>query len=1097
MHDVSALVDKETKYMTIKRIAITLLALLCTAVVLRAQNFNLSKFGNAQGLPQNYIYSLVQDNSGFVWIGMAEGLSRYDGIHFTNYFTRDSLSDNYISKMLIDTDGQLWCGHGNGSFTLNDGRQFIKIPHDERMSAPIKDMCLDDRGNIWAIEQNMGIVKIDPERKVTTFFDEELFGSRMYTSICAVNSMILLVGTSDGLLMVKVDGDGQLHSPEEITDIPSTTVTRIVPTRNGKEFWVCQDDGSIFRYSPSNGAKILSQCDKVCTNGGVAAYDIRAIYEDESGNLFLGTWGNGVKEWEYREETDDYVECLTLDNTNGLGNDYVADILVDREGIFWFATYGGGVVAWINNYFAQYNLSDVGLTKTKVFATYLEGDRLWMGTNDGIIDMDTKCISNFEIYDSRNGFPNRIDVTGIIFANPDHTQYVATRGAGIYYRQQGESKFRQLDTRATQSSQLTINGIIADDTCLYAATAGGLLTYSLVGAHSSRYYTTEDGLPHNFINFVTFDPDGQLWLGAKDGGIAMLYNSESFDVHRLADVPVDVAGMVTDDRGRFWLATVNNGVLCMTNDSVITITTADGLKKNYCYGLSRDGNGHIWVCHQPGLSCIDLGNGNMRTFGPENGLDYDFTDAHESENGDLWFASNRGVVHYISAYDKRNGVAPIINLTNVVVSGQKHDIHEPIDLPYPYSGEPDKLEFEFVGICMKDQANVTYEYYMQREGDESAPQWQSLGSQNHKEFDYIPDGDYTLNIRAFNSSGIVSQRPLKIEIHIDKPFWKMFWFPIASVIFLLFAVRQFARWRERKLMERQQELEAEVARQTKEINDKKNEIEHKNQDILGSITYANRIQTAVLPSRTSIRDLPFSDSFLIFRPRDIVSGDFYWFNMYDDHALICCADCTGHGVPGAFMTLIGTTILNEATREPEMRHPAKLLCRLDKEIKQTLNKNQSVETRDGMDCAIIDVNMKTGIMVSAAAKRPVFVVRHGVLTTIKGTRRAIGDVWNDNEFVETTSQLQEGDSIYMCSDGYTDQLGIDPSKEDQLKNGVLEEEDAIKFSTKRFTTILESIADEPMEDQMRRLNATFDEWRHNLSAVDDVIVMGLRFKPKE
>ena len=220
--------------------------------------------------------------------------------------------------MLIDTDGQLWCGHGNGTFTYNDGRQFIKIPANEQMSAPIKDMCLDDRGNIWAVEQNMGIVKIDPEYKMTTFFDEEIFGSRVYTSICAVNSMILLVGTTDGLLMVKVDADGRPQAPEEISDIPPSAVNKITPTRTGNEFWICQDDGSVFRYSPTKGAKILNQCGIACSNGMIPSYDIRALYEDEFGNIYLGTWGNGVKEWEYRPDSDDYVETLTLNSENGL-----------------------------------------------------------------------------------------------------------------------------------------------------------------------------------------------------------------------------------------------------------------------------------------------------------------------------------------------------------------------------------------------------------------------------------------------------------------------------------------------------------------------------------------------------------------------------------------------------------------------------------------------------------------------------------------------------------------------------------------------------------------------------------------------------------
>lgn len=1080
-------------YMTMmKKLAMVVMLLFGAVQASLAQNFNLSKFTNAQGLPQNYIYSLVQDNNGFVWIGMGEGLSRYDGLHFTNYSVRDSLSDNFISDMIIDTDGLLWCGHGNGSFTYNDGRKFIKLPHDEQMNAPIKDMCLDDRGNIWAVEQNMGIVKISPDHKMTTYFDDDIFGGRMYTSICAVNSMILLVGTSDGLMTVRVDVDGTLRAPEEIDDLPMTTVNCITPTRRGSDFWVGFDDGSIYRYSPTNGPQLLSQCTKVCSSGRVAAYDVRAIYEEESGNLYLATWGDGIKEWEYREETRDYVEALTLDEQNGLGNNYVSDIMVDREGIFWFATYGSGVVAWINNYFAQYNLADVGLPKTRVVSAQIHGERLWLGLSDGLINMDTKCISNYEYFDKMSGLPDRREVVRTVFDDRRGTMYVGTKGEGVYFRRTGEDRFRRLPMGDIQRSQMTVNDMAIDSTHLYVATTGGLIVYD-IESQASKVFTTADGLPHNNINFVKLDRDGQLWFGPKDSGIAMLANGDEFDIHRLADSPIDVVGMAFDDRDRFWLATLNNGILCTNNDSVVSISSVDGLHKNYCYGISEDGNGHIWVCHQPGLSCIDLSNGNIRTYGQGSGMDYEFNGVVCAPNGDLWFSTSAGAVHYISAYDRRNSVAPIMNLTSVLVSGHRHDIHEDIDLDYPYRGDPDKLEFEFVGICMKDQANVTYEYWMQRLDDEGAsPRWMPLGTQNHKEFDYIPDGDYILNVRAFNSSGIVSQQPLRIPIHIDKPFWKMIWFPFLAFVALILSVRSFAKWREKKLMARQQELEDEVARQTKEINEKKNEIERKNKDITDSITYANRIQTAVLPSRASLKDIPFADSFLIFRPRDIVSGDFYWFNNYGSHALICCGDCTGHGVPGAFMTLIGTTILNDATRDPGMRHPKPLLEKLDKEVKQTLNKNQTVETRDGMDCSIIDVDMSTGIMISAAAKRPIFIVRKGKLSTIKGTRRAIGDVWNDNEFNETTTQLVDGDCVYMCSDGFTDQLGADAPAGSSIN-----EEEAVKFSTKRFTNTLEDISQLPMEEQMRKLNEAYDNWRHNIDPVDDVIVMGFKYMGKK
>lgn len=1057
-----------------------------------AQNFNLSKFTNAQGLTQNYVYSLLQDDQGFLWIGMAEGLSRYDGIRFTNYSVRDSLADNFVSKLLIDTDGHLWCGHGNGGFSFHDGRRFHRLATPEEMTAPIKDMCLDDRGNIWAVEQNMGLVKIAPDRSLTTYFDEEKFGSRIYTSICALNSMMLLVGTTDGLLLVKVDIDGHVQPPQEVDDIPPSQVNRIRPMRHGSEFLVCQNDGGVYRYSPTNGARKVAECAESCSFDAEQQYDIRALFEDEQGNLYLGTWGNGLREWKYRPETDDFVEALYIDETNGLDNNFVADIVQDREGIFWFATYGSGVVAWINNFFAQYDVTTVGLVRTKVSATAVRKNRLWLGLQEGVVDMDVSCMSNFDYYDTQAGLP-RAPVSAIVFDETRQQQYVGTRGAGVYVRSLDERKFHPLDLGTDQENQLNVNGLTLDDERLYVATQGGLLVRTLEDG-STRAYTTEDGLPHNCVNFAQIDYEGQLWLGPKDGGIAMLNEDGGFDVHRLSDVPINVVGMAADEQGRFWLATANNGVLCTANDSVVSITAADGLEKNYCYGIAKDNNGHMWVCHQPGLSCIDLVNGSMRTFGVENGLNQEFLGVTASDDGDLWFTCNTGVVRYIAAYDRRNSVPPIMNLTSVVIDDKRHDLDEPIDLPYPYTGTMPKLEFDFVGICMKDQSKINYEYWLQRVGDDDEPRWMPLGTQNHKEFDYLPSGDYVLNIRGLNSSGIVSRRPLKVAIHIDKPFWATTWFPIAAALLLLLLVRAFANWREQKLRKRQRELEAEVNRQTKEINEKKNEIEAKNKDIMGSITYANRIQTAVLPSRESIRQFPFADSLIMFRPRDIVSGDFYWFNRYDDHALICCADCTGHGVPGAFMTLIGTTILNDATRDPGMRHPAALLTRLDKEVKQTLNKNQAIETRDGMDCAIIDIDLSTGLMVSGAAKRPVYVVRKGKLTTIKGTRRAIGDAWNDNEFTETTTQLQADDCIYMCSDGYTDQLGADPAHDVPGQKNDITEDDAVKFSTKRFTTMLEGMADERMEDQLRLLNETFDKWRHNMGAIDDVIVMGIRYK---
>lgn len=1053
----------------------TIVIIIATCTSMWAQNFNLAKYTNVSGLPQNYVYSIVQDDNGFVWIGMAEGLSKYDGLKFTNFTTRDSLSNNFVSKLLIDTDGNLWCGHGNGQFSVSNNGRFQKI-HVTDVSSTIKDMCLDDKGNIWAVEQNNGIIKIEPDRKVKTFFDREKFGRRIYYSIKAINSMTLLVGTSDGTMIVKFDVNGELKDPEDVYDLPSTTTNCIAPTSEKNVFLIGTDEGEIYRYSIENGAQKLDRNLENCSSEEIS-YDIRNIYEANNGDIYIGTWGNGLKEWKYIPETKQYNEILSLNEKNGLDNNYVSSIMLDREGIFWFGTYGGGVVAWINNYFAQYDLTEIGFHRNKITAAAVDDKSLWIGMNMGLIRMDKQCVDNFEYFDSSMGLPNNTSITAICFDKKHDTQYIGTDMAGIYYKKGQERNYHQLSYAEESRTSEMINGLTISNNKLYIASQGGFIIYD-IEMGTSYCYTTIDGLPHNNINFVYADADGQIWFGPKDSGITTIAEDGTFETHRLSDVPVNVAGMVIDDRERMWLATVNNGVLCTSNDSIVSISTADGLEKNYCYGISMDSNKRIWVCHQPGLSCIDLNTGNIRAFNITNGLGLEFNGVSADNSGDLWFSATSGVVHYITQYDKRSNIAPIINLTKVTISGRKHNLDEDIDLDYPYDGNVAKFEFDFVGICMKDPQKVRYEYWLQMNSSDNE-RWMPLGTQNHKEFDFLPDGDYTLYVRAFNSDGVVCDKPLAIKIHIDAPFWKSALFPIFLLIIIFIIVRVITKWREKKLRQRQKELEAEVERQTITLREQKGEIERKNKDVMDSINYAKRIQTAILPPMDSLQDFPFADSFILFMPRDIVSGDFYWFNRYDNKILICCGDCTGHGVPGAFMTMIGAALLNDATHTEEDRHPAILLQKLDKGIKSTLNKNQNIETQDGMDCAIMELNIDTLEMRTAAARRPIYIFSRGKLTEVKGTRRGVGEHRNSNEFTETITQLRKGDTIYLSSDGFVSQFDGNPPGKDPYTAGAL----------KRF---LETIVDEPMNVQKKKLTEEFLRWKGNWEQIDDVIIMGIK-----
>jgi serine phosphatase RsbU (regulator of sigma subunit) len=268
-------------------------------------------------------------------------------------------------------------------------------------------------------------------------------------------------------------------------------------------------------------------------------------------------------------------------------------------------------------------------------------------------------------------------------------------------------------------------------------------------------------------------------------------------------------------------------------------------------------------------------------------------------------------------------------------------------------------------------------------------------------------------------------------------------------------------YREKKLKHQAQTLRNEVASQTVVLRSQKADIERKNRDITDSINYAKRIQSSILPPLDELTEL-FPESYIYFLPRDIVSGDFYWFSKKKDYFVICCADCTGHGVPGAFMSMIGTTILNDIFNRPDITSPASLLERLDWEIKELLQKEGS-ESQDGMDISVLEIHIPTNKIRVASARRPVYVSINNELLVYKGNRRSIGDTGlsEEIEFVNVEYNCSKGDQVFLFSDGYPDQFGGSLGK---------------KFMTSGVKDMVEQMADKNKEEQFDVVTTNFENW---------------------
>jgi serine phosphatase RsbU (regulator of sigma subunit) len=287
------------------------------------------------------------------------------------------------------------------------------------------------------------------------------------------------------------------------------------------------------------------------------------------------------------------------------------------------------------------------------------------------------------------------------------------------------------------------------------------------------------------------------------------------------------------------------------------------------------------------------------------------------------------------------------------------------------------------------------------------------------------------------------------------------------------------------LAENERVLEQKVIERTEEVVRQKSEIEHKNveleilyKQVTDSIHYAKRIQDAILPTNNRIKAL-LPDSFILFKPKDIVSGDFYWIEQKDDLVYFAAVDCTGHGVPGAFMSLVGYNILRDILKNTPASQPAEILDKLRDGVVNALRSDEtSKQAKDGMDMTLCAINYKTMSLQYAAAFNPLYLIRRGELILHPANKFPIGSyIGEKTGFDNHEIQLEKGDQIFICSDGYADQFGGPTGK---------------KFMVGNFRKLLLKIAELDSQLQKEELNKTLVSWQGEQEQVDDVLVIGVK-----
>lgn len=995
-------------------------------------------FTEEQGLGSNYVRQIIQDKKGNLWFATISGITMYDGTSFTNYGKESGLKQTSVWSIIEDHNGLIWIGTYGGGIASFDGTNFTTYTTQQGLPNNMVWFVFEDmQGNIWAGTNGGGICK----------FDDTKFYTYTTANGLADNVAVSVVQDAYGSIWFG--------------------------TNNGISHF---EGNSFTNYTSANG---------------LSNPIVRSLFLDSDKQIWVGTYGGGV----YKLGKN---QLIRYSDTEGLSDGHVVSMEEDETGNIWFATYGGGVCKLNDHSFRHYT-DKQGLNNYFIWSM-CEDDagNIWMGTNGGgVARYDGKA---FRFLNTKTGLSS--DVVRAVYCDKAGAIWLGTYGSGVMRIAGNVVTFLEEKDGLCNNNVLDIQQ--DKEGRIWIATDGGGL--SIYDGKTFTNYSIDQGLCSNYVRAMLQDKQGNVWLATHAGlcsinltkqEIVRYNENESFRLRTLWCGAEDVYG-------NLWFGTGGYGAVKFNGSEFWYYTQDEGLSNNSVWSMKTDRDGFLWMGTEKGLNRVTSGEKGevlIEQFHREDGLkaeDFYLKSALLDSSNHLWWGTGKALSVLDMDEFVMNSSPPKIQLTDIfqreefidycllrdsvdkfddepelkkVVFGEVNPFTNlPSDLELPFF--QNHLTFYFSATDWSAPHAIRYEYQLVG----LDPDWSVPTAENKADYRNIPYGHYTFKVRATGSSGKRSET-VEYPFIIHPPWWHTWWARTIGVLILLTLIYSYIRWRERSLQARQKELKHKVEEATSEINQQKNLIEEKHKAITDSINYAERIQRSFLATK-ELLDENLKEYFVLYLPKDVVSGDFYWASKLNDgNFALVTADSTGHGVPGAIMSLLNITSLEKAVEHET--DPAKILNHTRLNIIDRLSRDGTKDGGwDGMDCSFISFNFASLKMTVSAANNPVWIVRDGVLHEIKPDRFPVGKHEFDEEsFTNHEFELKKGDMIYTMTDGYADQFGGPLGK---------------KFKWKQLQKVLLGNAAQPMTEQKEKIGEVLRNWKSNLEQIDDICLIGIR-----
>ena len=950
------------------RKAILNIVLLLVAYSLNAQlirqpitNFSPRDFGQDVSA---YTYSIAECDNGQIYVGTAYGVLQYDGV--TWRFIPVKVGAAVTS--VIAHKGRVYVGcHGDfGYLDPDEAGKFM-------FKSLASDLPLEDASfsAVWKILVLNDTLVFQAEESLFLYHNEAI-------TIVKPEDSFHLAFVDDGTLYVRERSQGlmffdgtrfNLLSGGEI--FVNHGVFAILPFSSTRQLLVTREKGLWIREGVNYQRAVLSkELEKHLSEaellGAIILDDANYALYSIKGGLFI---------------LDPELNLLANYNiNNGLPTSEIRDLAQDHYGNLWLATQKG---ASRLQYISPFSIFDqsLGLYGNVKAVSKLAG-RYVVGTNEGLFISQSQGLKAFEevsavraniaamqttpsglwivtreglwFYDGRTFLQiNRVDLSSITYI-PERN-WIVTAGIGgvLIINEATKSVVLNIPDVRADSYGLAYEMVDYNQVCqIWMGTATSGVWQFRINSSSSYnydYYSFEDGLP---LDWVCAYQVGKEVLFATSKG--MLQFISPLELYTLLG---DESANVEDLRGYF------DGVDFPKYSFDKAITA-------FLYNSSVS-----YVALDYHVNSVSMNDSVPSSFGFKT-LELGRLNALNLVNNELLVGGDEGfaIVRHLGKAD-RSYLPPdlsiraiTIGIDSVVWYGDIPLEGKPIVIPYSLNN----IQIDLASNYFDNGATALYSWRL-KGVDNQLLRWTN---QSTVTLSNLREGDYELILVAKNIYDQTSNE-LTLLFKVLPPWYRTWWAYLLYILISILLVYAIIHFNIRRLKEQNRRLEEIVKERTREVVEKKEQIEHILQDIQASINYAQRIQQALLPSRELIAE-SFPKNFIIFYPRDVVSGDFYWSTRIDEWVIITVADCTGHGVPGAFMSMLGISFLNEIVRKKEVVNAAEILDQLREAVIEALKQTgKQNEQKDGMDMSIAAINTKTRQCIWAGANNPLYIVRQG------------------------------------------------------------------------------------------------------------------------